>query len=154
MQIDQETLREITSSVCTSMLELTLTPGKRLEFADTPVLVGMVRVYGPTSSGLEVAVTQPLAEHIAGVMFASPADRLSDDEIFDAIGEVANMIGGSVKGLAEGETQLSLPCVDSIPGTEYDVNGRPNRIDVHFECHGEPLLVRYTEPLAATANAS
>lgn len=145
MTVDQQVLRTLTTDVCTSMLELDLTPRENPNPTDDSYLVAMVRILGDSVGGLEVAVPQPLAQHIAGVMFDSSAEQLAEDEILDAIGEVANMIGGGVKGLSTGDSQLSLPCVGEISHHEYDFSRNDDCVSVHFECQGQQFLVRYTE---------
>ena len=151
MQITEEILRGLTSDVCTSMLGLQIQPLPAPPRPAEAYLIGTIRILGDTCAGLEVIATADLAKHIASVMFDTPATDLANDEVFDAIGEVANIIGGGVKGLAEGETQLSLPCVDMLTSHDYDFDRTNCCVDVHFECVGEGLLVRYIDRLATSA---
>ena len=56
------------------------------------------------------------------------------------MGEVVNMIGGNLKGIANGEMDLSLPTIarqTSLPGIE---EGRS--INVWMTCSGSPFVVR------------
>jgi hypothetical protein len=48
---------------------------------------------------------------IASVMFATPAPELSGSDVTDALGELANMAGGAVKGMIDGDKSLGLPTV-------------------------------------------
>jgi chemotaxis protein CheX len=145
MTVNEELLRNLTTDVCTSMLELDLTPQDDYSPAGEPYLVAMVRILGEQLMGVEVAVPHGLAQHIAAVMFATTAQDVAEDEVLDAIGEVANMIGGGVKGLFAGESQLSLPCVGEVSQNDYDFSRNGECISVHFECQGQQFLVRYTE---------
>lgn len=134
------------------MLALSMVPVSEPVKAEDEYLVGSVRILGAHNAGLQVGVPLALAQHIAGVMFDTTAESLEQSEVFDAIGEVANIIGGGVKGIAEGESHLSLPRVELIASPEGDFDCSDDRVDVHFECEGQPLWVRYLEHQPAGAS--
>jgi chemotaxis protein CheX len=74
-------------------------------------------------------------------MFAMSEDELSEEEIRDAVGEIVNMVGGNLKGIVEGESSLSLPCVGAVSGTapfDHSFSG----LCVSNNCQGDPLIVR------------
>jgi chemotaxis protein CheX len=50
-------------------------------------------------------------------MFDVPSPELSAEEVLDAVGELANIAGGNIKGLIEEPCELSLPVV--AEGTSY-----------------------------------
>ena len=45
-------------------------------------------------------------------MLAAAPETLGDEDLADAIGELANIVGGSVKSCVEGHSTLSLPSVE------------------------------------------
>jgi chemotaxis protein CheX len=53
-----------------------------------------------------------VATQIAGALLGAPAEEiLPDEDVNDAVGEVLNVVGGSVKGALDGAMSLGLPGV-------------------------------------------
>ena len=74
-------------------------------------------------------------------------------DIGDAFGEIANMLGGSVKALVDGPCSLSLPTV--IGGTQYTltVPGSTVLNESWFASAGHPLAVRVLQRASADVPA-
>ncbi len=91
-----------------------------------------------TSNGLvAVDCSEELARRLASAMFDAPPSRLTEGEILDSLGEIANIIGGNIKALLPGPSALGLPKV------ELDVSEPPVGpiVEQVFSCTGEPLRV-------------
>lgn len=145
MLIDESSLQQITMDVCQSMLGLELVPiVPCLEPARQ--LVASVEIRGGVLSVVEVFAHENLMTRIAEVMFDSEGSSLSEAEIRDAFGEIANMIGGNVKGSFGEEAALSLPVI----GEAHDwLSSLPHGcLRTTFECCGYPLtiVVREVQP--------
>jgi len=86
-------------------------------------VVGAVRVTDAWFGAVVLELTPGLARQVAGTMFATNPDMVTDAEVVDALGELTNMIGGNVKSLLPAPSQLSLPMVaesvwpTSVPGS-------------------------------------
>lgn len=74
-------------------------------------LAAWVAISGEWTGHLMVVTRQACAQQIAADMFEMDADEISTGEIADALGEIANMVGGSVKGMIGVAATLSLPQV-------------------------------------------
>ena len=73
---------------------------------------GAVRIHGDCEGLVSFTCPEPAAREIARVMLALEAGAvLTEDDIEDAIGEVANVVGGQVKSLCAGDNRLGLPDV-------------------------------------------
>ena len=83
--------------------------GEPLDVNGTRHLSASVQISGGWEGTVLVSCPEALAQRVAGVMFDTP--EASDDEIRDALGEVANMTAGNVKALVESYCRLSLPAV-------------------------------------------
>lgn len=71
-----------------------------------------IRIHGDCEGLVTFACPEPAAREIAQVMLAlDDGAELSEDDVEDALGEVANVIGGQVKSLCPGDNQLGLPDV-------------------------------------------
>lgn len=112
MIVNDDDLYSMAESVWQSMLGLDIerSDGATAKIGDRAV-TACVQITGDWEGAVTVQCDMSLAQQIAAAMFAMEIDELSDDEIRDALGEVANMTGGNVKGLAPGENQLAIPSV-------------------------------------------
>lgn len=85
-------------------------------------ITGMVGFAGTYSGVISIHCPVALALNITSSMLGMECDEVNDD-LNDAIGEIANMLGGSVKQvLSKGglDVKLSIPTV--ISGEDYTVN--------------------------------
>ncbi|WP_437185413.1 chemotaxis protein CheX [Planctomicrobium sp. SH668] len=116
MEVDNQMLQQITTDVMSGMLGLDL-----IHVSDQPEatdgVIAAIRISGDWETALELRASWPSANRIASRMFDLDIDDLTEEETCDALGEIANMIGGNLKGILNGETRLSLPCVgkDIVP---------------------------------------
>ena len=114
-------LHRIAADIFAAMLGLELKPNSPIEShpPEERVLTGCVQVTGDWSGAITVQCADRVARRAAALMFAMDDEELTDEEVSDTIGELANMTGGNVKSLLPGDCQLSLPSVTS--GRDYQV---------------------------------
>lgn len=149
MEFRVDDLNEITMNVCQSMLGLDLFPIEPNDDA-TRQLVAAVEIRGSRVTVVEVFAHDHLMAAIAEVMFCSDRGSLSEAEIRDAFCEIANMIGGNIKGTFGEEADLSLPIIGEAHGR---LNNLPHgSLKTTFECCSHPLtiVVRDAEMPCAT----
>lgn len=99
-----------------TMMFMTLEISNELyEGIDGPAILGSITFRGSIEGMLTVCCGQECARQIAiNMLGMEPGEDLSDDEVQDAMGEVANMVMGSLKAriLDEvGDLQVSIPTV-------------------------------------------
>lgn len=144
MVLDSPTMEQIVSSVFQDMLQMQTTPAAPLDTgADDVNMVASIRITGTTKAMIFVEAPLGTAKGIGENMFAAEPNSLQEEEIRDAIGEIANMIGGNVKGMYEGESQLSLPCISNEEHHEF---GAGSYDSVSFQVCGLPLQVHWKTP--------
>ncbi len=105
------------------------------------ITVSCVAVTGEWQGCVRLACPTQLARMAASAMFDLPAEKLTDDEVADALGELTNMIGGNIKGLLPGPSCLSMPTV-TIGAS--DTVRTPHAVPVNtvsLTCEGLPLTV-------------
>lgn len=78
-----------------------------------------VAICGDWDGVLLLSCNRSTACFLAGEMFGSDASLRVDDDVKDALGEIANMIAGDLKERLPGQSVLHLPCV--IEGSDYAV---------------------------------
>nr|WP_232523239.1 chemotaxis protein CheX [Nocardioides sp. MAH-18] len=85
--------------------------------ADRPAEFGsgvqaQIELRGDWNGRLVLTCDRDVAAQIAGAMLGcGPEEVLPDLDVHDAVGEVLNVVGGSVKGALDGVSALGLPGV-------------------------------------------
>jgi chemotaxis protein CheX len=138
-----------THAVFSTMLNLELQAGAaREEPAETSSFDGVVALVGVagswTGSG-RISCSARFACGLASALLMTPYEAV-DEDVLDAVAEVANMIVGNVKTYFEdrvGPLGLSIPTV--VFGRNYQTrfSGVQTWIVVPFECNGDPMEVRF-----------
>jgi len=86
---------------------------------------------------LSATFDRRLARALTGRMMKKPVEECSDDDVSDAIGEIANIAAGNLKGLLPAPCQVSLPRVQEGPPSVRDDCRQLAR--AKFSLFGEPL---------------
>ncbi len=122
---DADDLRQIVEDVLLSVTGAGAGDAQPPAPADGPVdVLAGIHISGAWNGSVLVCWSSALAGDTAASMLDVPVGDLTDADLSDAIGEVANMIGGSVKALLPEPSVLSLPMVTfdarraTVPGTE------------------------------------
>lgn len=108
-------------------------------------MAAFVQISGRWDGTVSLHCTQDFAAVVAAKMFSiPPADVTPRDEL-DALGELANMIGGNLKSLLPSPSHLSLPTV--IGGASYSARVPGSRVigRHHYECAGHPFSISVME---------
>lgn len=155
MDLATADLRRITTDVWATTVGLSLTAGDADGEPCAHLVTGRVNITGEWTGAVAVQCTDRLARRAAGRMFDAPPDQLSDEDVSDTIGELANITGGNVKSLlGAGLCQLSLPRVSTVPaGTTFPAEQVVDQVT--WLCEGEQLVVTVSRstPGRGTADA-
>nr|WP_204262298.1 chemotaxis protein CheX [Blastococcus saxobsidens] len=102
------------------------------------ILSSWVDVVGPWTGSVVLTTGRATAEELSRALLRESAPELLDDEdVADAFGEIANVVGGSIKAALPGPSGLSLPQVGNAPLVRNA--GDLCRVDVVWR--GEPLTI-------------
>ena len=102
------------------------------------VLSAWVDVVGPWTGSVVLTTGRQTAADLCRALLGHYAPELLDDEdVADAFGEIANVVGGNVKATLPGPSGLSLPSVGNSPAVRNP--GDVCRVDVLWR--GEPLTI-------------
>lgn len=133
-ELTRDMIEQIVESVFTSMLGLEVFPCETLWAPDVDRVTAAVRLMGDWNETLLLECTHRQACHFAGRLLSADAPQTVDDDVRDALGELANIIGGNMKiGMARG-LKMSMPSVTD--DTDYGLRTRACEIEnrVAFEC--------------------
>lgn len=109
-------------------------------------ITGMVGLAGIYTGILSIHCPQPLALRITSNMLGMEVEEIGED-VDDALGEIANMLGGHVKQvLSPGGRDLNLSIPTVIAGEDYTVKCMADKdcVIIAFNWDGERFLVGLT----------
>lgn len=112
---------------------------------DRLTVCASVQVSGAWTGSVLVSCSEAFAGYAAARMFQSTVEDLGPEDLSDALGEIANMIGGSVKSLMPEPSALSLPLV-TFGSTRQVVPGGTLVQEMHRLCGDEPFHVSVIAP--------
>lgn len=144
----RESISQITKGVFSTMVMLEVEDQYPLNepvvsFRDT--VTSMVGLAGSHCGTLAVHCPKPLALKITSNMLGMEVAEV-DDDVNDALGEIANMIGGDIKHIFSpggGDLSLSIPTV--IYGSEYVLESISNieSLLIPFDCEGDRFILSF-----------
>jgi chemotaxis protein CheX len=139
----KDDLEGITSDVWQSFVS----EGETTSFCDSIApepddrVTGCVHISGAYTGSLTVRCSTPMARQIAGALFGLPEQEVTDAEVADAVGEIANIVGGNVKSTLPGPSALSLPAIAQGPHSWLAVPGVRLVLQIALEWRAEPFVV-------------
>ena len=109
-------------------------------------ITGMVGLAGMYSGIISIHCPQPLALRITSNMLGLEVEEIGED-VCDALGEIANMLGGHVKQVfSKGGLDLNLSIPTVISGENYFINCMADKdcVIIPFTWQDESFLVGLT----------
>lgn len=104
-------------------------------------VTGCVHISGGWAGSVLFSCSQATAERVAGALFGMEQSDVSDGEIVDAIGELTNVVGGTIKSILPGPSKLSLPSVISGMGYSMAIPNAKALAEKRLACQGEVVVV-------------
>jgi chemotaxis protein CheX len=133
-----EEFKSLVDEVWASLLVPVPVDADRVNGEAATFVAGFVEIQGGWVGRVSVETTDRGAVAIASQMLMVPSEELTQADLVDAVGELANIVGGSVKSCVEGHSTLSLPAV--VPVDE--VGGHEAQLEVVSQWQEHPLRVR------------
>lgn len=153
--ITESAIAEIAVEVWDTMLGLEIRmTGPGASRVRQPAVTASVNVVGASDCVVTLGTTAAGARAVAAAMFAAEAADLSDEEVWDALGELTNMVGGNIKSLLAEPSRLSLPVVHHGAAADLGGSGREPINAVTLRTAGEPVVIALWPYLIPSTPAS
>ena len=135
LMLESHDLRGLVDDIWTSLFEIPLDIDAPLP---DDVVTAFVDISGGWQGRVMVATTTEGALSLASHMLHVPESYVDEADLADAIGELANIVGGSVKSCVDGKCALSLPNVSRYaPGA-----ASKDALEVLASWNTHPLCIR------------
>jgi len=133
-------IKEIARTIWATLFELPLEDGDAARLGPDSTVTSCVQIDGAWHGAVVLQCPLTLARTLTAAMFQ--ADTAPEpDEVHDALGELANMLGGNIKALLPGPSRISLPAVAAGSDYHMSVVGTNAVTSLSFTCDGHPLRV-------------
>lgn len=137
---------ESTQEIFSSMIMIEVTPGEPFSRKDEALrdsISGIIGLAGETKGMLAIHLSNDAALAVTTAFLGMEVEEI-DEDVRDAVGELANMLGGSLKSVLDpsgSSIQLSMP--SAVHGEEYSVDCLANArtITVPFNFDGHSFMV-------------
>ncbi len=135
-----------TQEIFSSMIMLEATPGEPFKCKVSmhkDSISGVIGMAGTLKGLLAIHLPNEAALAVTNAFLGMDHDEINDD-VRDAIGELANMLGGSLKcALDPKGSNINLSLPSSIHGAEYSIDfiSDADDITIPFELDGNTFLV-------------
>jgi hypothetical protein len=114
--LDAETVQSIADEIWPSLV------GDGEAFVPVPVpppaevVSAWVDIIGPWTGSVVLTCAPATAAALTeSVLMARPPTVVDDEDVADALGELANVLGGNIKSVLPGESRLGLPQIGVAP---------------------------------------
>ena len=134
MPVTAQEIQGITDQIWTSVLGLEIAPHDPGDAPEGATVTGLVQITGSWTGAVAIGLTYRLASRATAIMLGLPVNDTTAEDVWDAVGELANMTGGNVTSLVGEPARLSLPTVTA--GIDYciAIPGAVVRQQVRFRC--------------------
>ena len=80
------------------------------------VVSAWVDITGPWNGSVVLSCAPATAEALTeSVLMTRPPEVVDDEDVADALGELANVLGGNIKSVLPGDSRLGLPQIGAAP---------------------------------------
>jgi chemotaxis protein CheX len=121
----QKNITDATTEIFETMIMMEITPGNPLQELVTTfhhTVSGMVGLAGTFKGLLAIHTPNEVAKAITSNFLGLDVDEINDD-VQDAIGELANMLAGNIKlAIDESGKDVTLSIPSAVHGDEYSLN--------------------------------
>lgn len=143
MELNAEGILAIAHEIWSTTLDLEVKPGSALpaQNGQTTLLTSCIQISGDWQGAVTLSCTHDLARRAVASMFDMSVEEVGRDDMYDAIGEMANMVAGNMKPMLSPTCRLSPPAV--VEGVEYELRIPGARLihETPMECEGMPFAV-------------
>lgn len=105
--LQQDLINDVTEQVWSQFLGIPISASAAVQ--GSAECAASISIEGAWNGAIIVACSRQLARHAASTMFSVPAAEIDDASWRDTLNEVANIMGGNIKALLPGPSQLGLP---------------------------------------------
>lgn len=157
MHLDERQVLDVSRDLWTTQLGLDLSQQQDAAetVQDERVWSSCIRVSGPWYGAIVLQCPESIGRHAAAMLFAADGQAATEEEIQDAIHELAEQIGKKLRTLLPESTKVSRPAavVDGVEESTL-LAGLHGQGELTLNCEGRPVRIAIFEGEPDLAAAS
>jgi chemotaxis protein CheX len=134
--VSVEIVTQIVESIFTTMMDLEVSVSNAQWLPEGDRLTSSVQLEGDWSGVVALECNREQACRFAGQLLSVNPPSTVDDDVRDALGELANMIGGNLKSTLATHARLSMPSVIDGSSQEFLACGSDSQDKIGFTFRG------------------
>jgi chemotaxis protein CheX len=136
-------IHEMTAGVFHQMLDLPvqLRDSGEDTAESTSTVTSCVQITGDWVGAVALRCPRDFAFRVTSILFQEEATALKDDDVYDAMGEMGNVLAGNFKAALPGSSMLALPSVTAGTNYSIDLRGCGLMTEVALVCDGFPFTL-------------
>jgi chemotaxis protein CheX len=146
MQYLEKEIRAFVEMIWSTVLRMDVTPERNETAPPQSAIEGRIRIRGGWHGTIVLQTDEKLASRAASKMLClATGASASDKDAHDAIAELTNILGGNLKALLPGPSQLGLPVAG--PSNDHGLGPIKGHMlaELAFHCDTMPLRVKLFE---------
>jgi hypothetical protein len=152
MHVDEQQILSISRDLWATQLGLNIARANAVgPSGGDRTLTSCVRISGPWHGTVVVECPESVARHAAAMLYAADGAEASEDDVNDALGDLAEMIATRIRALLPENSKLSKPAI--VSGDET-LAGLRRVHDLHLSCEGRPVRIALLESEDVPASAA
>ena len=153
MHVDEQQMLTLSRELWATHLGLSIVEQQQNDDKDQDekTWASCVKVSGPWHGAILLECPESIVRHAAVMLFATDGD--SEDDIEDAVKELADMIGKKIQSLLPETSKISRPSLVADRDDSKVLTGMQDVKNYTFSCEGRPvrIVLLESEPETATA---
>lgn len=145
ISLTHEELQEVVEGVWFPVTGAAVSPGALVIPELSGTVICSIVITGAWHGVVRVRTTEIFLKFAASKMFQPNDSEVTNEDCADAMCELTNMLGGSIKSLLPESCDLALPRIE----TASVVHDDGTHVWMAYRCHDEPLAIAVT-PSAGT----
>ena len=141
MQVDQEQILTASRELWTAQLGLTVAPPVAANGDQEKCWASCVKISGAWQGAILLECSESILRHAAATLFAADGEDTPEDELQDAIKELAEMFGKKLRPYLPGEIKISRPSIVEDETSCKALNGMLGLSELKMSCEGRPVRI-------------
>jgi hypothetical protein len=143
MQVDEQQILSFSRELWANQLGLSITPlpTEPGMTQNEKVLSSCINVSGPFQGAIVLECPESVVRHAAAMLFAADGDEPSEEDIHDALKELAAMVGKRMRSILPESTRLSRPSVVADLDRSEALERMQGLSDLKLSCEGRPVRI-------------
>lgn len=139
MQVNEQEILSFSQEVWAAQLGLNIQAEPAA--TDDRTLSSCIKVSGPWHGTILLECSESVVRHAAAMLFSADGESASEEEISDALKELAEMLGKKMRSVLPESSKLSRPSILLAEEQTEVLADQKSQTDVRLSCEGRPVRI-------------